>query len=65
MCMNCGCGMYDDDMGNKDNITTAGLVKAAMASNMDGKETMEELKKSLEKIKPEDLDKKIDQEKSK
>ncbi len=31
MCWNCGCMMPDSDMGNKDNITTETLRKAAKA----------------------------------
>jgi hypothetical protein len=40
MCWNCGCMMPDDDMGNKDNITTDGLRKAAKAG---GNKTLQQL----------------------
>jgi hypothetical protein len=56
MCLNCGCGMYDDDMGDAANITLQTLAKAAKASKMNGKDTLEEMKKSLDKITPEELD---------
>lgn len=61
MCLNCGCGLYDDDMGNKDNIIRKTLAKAAIASGMNGENTIEELKKALERIKPEDIDKIIEE----
>jgi hypothetical protein len=32
MCMNCGCGMNEEDHGNSANITAAGLLRAAKAS---------------------------------
>lgn len=51
MCYNCGCGMPNDDMGNKDNITEETIKKAAVASNQSvdeaKKNTLEELKKQL------------------
>ncbi|MBI2906068.1 MAG: hypothetical protein HYX92_00285 [Chloroflexi bacterium] len=31
MCLNCGCALPDDNMGNPDNITIDTLVKAAKA----------------------------------
>lgn len=59
MCLNCGCKMMDDSMGNDNNLTLTDLAKAAIASSMDGKETLENMKESLEIINSEDLDKKI------
>lgn len=51
MCYNCGCGMPNDDMGNKDNITDETIKKAADASNQSvdeaKKHMLEELKKQL------------------
>lgn len=51
MCYNCGCGMPNDDMGNKDNITEETIKKAAAASSQSVEEakknTLEELKKQL------------------
>ncbi|MBI2852581.1 MAG: hypothetical protein HYX84_05730 [Chloroflexi bacterium] len=44
MCWNCGCLMPDDDMGNKDNITTATLLKAGKAA---GNKNLQELVKNF------------------
>lgn len=65
MCLNCGCGMMDNDMGDKDNVTIEDVAKAAIASNMNGQETITNMKQSLEQIKAEDLDKKIEEVKQK
>ena len=65
MCLNCGCMMNDDDMGNPDNITTTMIAKAAIASNMNGKDTIENMKAALETLTPEELDKKKAEIKSK
>ena len=35
MCMNCGCGKPNDDMGNADNITYDELQRAAKAGGTD------------------------------
>ena len=35
MCMNCGCGNPNDDMGNADNITYDELRRAAEAGGTD------------------------------
>lgn len=61
MCLNCGCGMADDDMGNEDNLTLKTLAKAAVAGN-DGNasQALEETKKALERVSPEDLQKEVD-----
>lgn len=61
MCMNCGCEMPNDDMGNPKNITLTTIAQAAVASKMNGKDTIAEMKKSLEKITSEELDNKIDE----
>lgn len=63
MCLNCGCGIYDDDMGNKDNLVIEDLVKAAQASSMNGQDTLKEIQKSLENIKVEDLESRIQKNK--
>ncbi len=57
--------MNDDTMGDEDNITTSKIAKAAIASNMNGKETIENMKAALETLTSEELDKKIEQLKSK
>jgi hypothetical protein len=59
MCTNCGCQMWDDDMGHPDNDTLTRWAKAAIASDQDGKTTLEHQKEAAEKITPEELDKKI------
>lgn len=61
MCLNCGCGMMDNDMGDKDNVVLEDLALGAIASNMNGQETLTNMKQSLEQIKVEDLDKKIEE----
>lgn len=50
MCLNCGCGMPKDDMGNADNITMETLRKAAKASNMNVKDTVDNVKASLAQL---------------
>lgn len=60
MCLNCGCGMPHDDMGNPQNITVKTLAKAAKASGMNGKDTLEALKKSLQNLQAEELEKGIE-----
>lgn len=56
--------MWEDTMGDKRNITLNTLAKAAVASDMDGKETLENMKDAIESIKPEELDKEIEKVKS-
>ena len=61
MCLNCGCNMFDDDMGNTDNLTLTDIAKAAKASEMNGADTLANLRASLQKIDPQQLDQKIRQ----
>ncbi len=49
MCMNCGCAMPDDDMGNEKNITNKTIDELAEINGMGRKQTLEEIKKSIEK----------------
>ncbi len=49
MCYNCGCGMINDDMGNKDNITEDTIKKAAQASGTSIEEAKKNMYKTLEK----------------
>lgn len=66
MCLNCGCGMPDDNMGDPKNITLTTLAQAAIASQMNGKDTIENTKKALQdQITSEELDKKIEELKKK
>lgn len=60
MCLNCGCDMLDDNMGNDDNITVTKLAKAAKASGQTAKELLDNLNKYLPKITEAELQKKID-----
>lgn len=63
MCLNCGCQMWDDDMGNPNNLTLSDLAKAAKASDQDAETTLKHLKEAMEKISKDDLQPKIDQTK--
>lgn len=65
MCLNCGCGMPDDDMGNQDNITLTDLAKAAIASKMSAQDTLKVMKDALGQISVEELEQKIDELKNK
>ena len=47
MCWNCGCMRPDDDHGNKDNITTETLRKAARAG---GPDTIHQLMDNMNEI---------------
>jgi hypothetical protein len=64
MCLNCGCRMWNDTMGDERNVILNDLANAAIASDMDGKETLENMKDAVESIKPEDLDKEIEKVKT-
>lgn len=50
MCMNCGCGMYDDQMGSPDTITKESFAKAAKAMGQTSEEAMAETKKAIEAL---------------
>lgn len=50
MCMSCGCGMYDDQMGNPDTITRESFAKAAKAMDQTPEEAMAETKKAIEAL---------------
>ena len=49
MCMNCGCEMPDDDMGNPKNITNKTIDELSEIYGMTRKKTLEEIKKAVEK----------------
>lgn len=61
MCMNCGCGMVDDDMNDERNTTLTKVAQGAVANNQDGKTTLENMKESLEQITPQQMDQKIEE----
>lgn len=49
MCMNCGCKMNDDDMGNPKNITMKDIREAAEAGNGgDVKAALQNIKEAAE-----------------
>ncbi len=62
MCLNCGCKMYENDMGSTDTITTETLVKAAKAMNQNAEVTLKNMQEAVEAISVEDLQKEIDKE---
>jgi hypothetical protein len=61
MCLNCGCGEFDDDMGNPDNLTLTDLAKAAKASEMNGADTIANIRQALAALDAKQLDLKIKQ----
>ena len=62
MCLNCGCNMYENDMGSTDTITMETLVKAAKAMNQNAEVTLKNMQEAIEAISAEDLQKEIDKE---
>jgi hypothetical protein len=48
MCMNCGCGRPNDDMGKPDNITAGDLQKAADANGQSLRESAQHILESVE-----------------
>lgn len=61
MCLNCGCGMPDDTMGDERNVTLTDLAEGAIASNQDGKTTLENMKSAIKQLSAEDIDQKIEE----
>ena len=61
MCLNCGCGELDNDMGNPANLTLSDLAKAAKASEMNGADTITNIRKALDQLDTKMLDQKIKQ----
>jgi hypothetical protein len=61
MCLNCGCGELDNDMGNPDNLTLTDLAKAAKASEMNGTDTIANIRKALAELDVKQLEVKIKQ----
>jgi hypothetical protein len=61
MCLNCGCGELDNDMGNPDNLTLTDLAKAAKASETNGTDTIANIRKALAELDAKQLDAKIKQ----
>ncbi|MBI4788800.1 MAG: hypothetical protein HY782_17345 [Chloroflexi bacterium] len=48
MCLNCGCGDYDDRRGEDANITMADVEQAAEANGMSVLDTVQEMIGSLQ-----------------
>lgn len=51
MCLNCGCGAYEDNMGDARNITTEAIKKASDATGMSEEQTLEEISKAVDALK--------------
>jgi len=49
MCLSCGCGRPNDDMGDEANITLEDLKKAADAAGITPRQAAENIKATLEK----------------
>lgn len=65
MCLNCGCKMPTDKMGDDRNITVEDLAKAQMANEgLTGEQTIQNMKESLEMIKGADIDEEVEKIKS-
>lgn len=65
MCVNCGCGDYKDDMGDRRNMILKMFADAAIAGNDgDAKSFLDEMLKGLNRITPEELQKEIDEKKA-
>jgi len=56
MCLNCGCNMMSDDMGNPKNLTLKTLAEAAVAGN-DGsaQDLLSKTKEALNNLSTEDF----------
>lgn len=64
MCYNCGCKRKNDEMGHDDNITLKTLAKAAIAMDMNGTDTLQNIKELLNETTAEELDAKIEEVKN-
>jgi hypothetical protein len=60
MCLNCGCGRPDDEMGNPDNVTLTDLAKAAKATGQSAADTLAHINQSLARIDAAQLQKSMD-----
>jgi vacuolar-type H+-ATPase subunit H len=50
MCYNCGCGMPNNDMGKKENITNKTLEEAAKVMNQPVKDAKQNALELLKKV---------------
>ncbi|MDN3512596.1 MAG: hypothetical protein NG784_15005 [Candidatus Jettenia sp.] len=51
MCMSCGCGKANDDMGNKDNITMEDIEKAAKTAGTTPEGVVQNIQHTLQEQK--------------
>lgn len=49
MCYNCGCEVWDDDMGHPENITSQDVEKAADAEGQDVEVAMRNMVNGIQK----------------
>ena len=61
MCYNCGCKRKDDPMGSPANITLSHIAEAAMAMDMNGADTLANIKELLNETTAEEIDAKIEE----
>lgn len=61
MCLNCGCGMWDDDMGKEDNLTLTKLAKAANAENQSSRDTLKHMQDAANQISADELKSKMEE----
>lgn len=50
MCFNCGCKIYDDDMGDAKNLTTKDVEEMAKLNNMSVEDTLKEIHEATAKL---------------
>ena len=50
MCMNCGCGQFDDRHGSDANITRDDVLQASRSTGQDLHETASNLRTSLDQL---------------
>lgn len=50
MCMTCGCGRPNDDMGNADNLTWDDLQKAADAAEITPQQALDNMQETMAKV---------------
>lgn len=60
MCLNCGCGMWDDSMGKPENLTLTKLAQAANAENQSPEDTLEHMKEAVNQISADELKNKME-----
>jgi hypothetical protein len=61
MCFNCGCRKKDDKMGDSHNIVLNDFAMAAIAMDINGADTIKNVKELLDETTPDELDERIAQ----